>query len=132
MSTPVKIALFAMALVPVLAILVFWGRPARDSVELQPAALPSPPVVTAPSVAAAPSVAPVAPVTSPPALTIVRVPIVPLEPAPPSSVTVGDNETRARMMLRHRPSFLKGAPGGCDPPFTIDSEGNKHPKEGCN
>jgi hypothetical protein len=129
MSNPIKLALLAMVLVPVLATWLFWGRHPTGVVAAQPPVLPSPPAPVAASVPETPSAEPAPIAPSPPALTTIRGPIVTLEPAP--SAIVGDSEVRARMMLRHRPALLKGMPAGCDPPFFTDSDGNKRFKSEC-
>jgi hypothetical protein len=125
MSNSIKIALLALVLLPVLAIWLFLGRPTGDGAPGSPAAV-------SPSVPEKAPVALAAPATSPPAPVAIAAPSsAALEPSPASSSIGADGEVRARLMLRRRPEFLKGTPAGCDPPFTTDSDGNKHYKKEC-
>jgi len=114
MSNEIKISLFALVVLPLLAVWFFWGRPAHDAIPEPPSAIrlaigdAGPPVLTVPS---PPPIAP------------------PLETAPSAS---GDEEGEARRSFtRHRPTFVNGAGAGCDPPYLIDADGIKHQKKGC-
>jgi hypothetical protein len=125
MSKEIKLALLALVVLPVFAVWLFWGRPASDATDDRRPAGPAElldDTARAALVAPAPSV--VAPAASESANAV-------LEPPAPSSSTPFRGEASARLLLRHRPTFLKGAPRGCDPPYTIDSEGNRLYKKEC-
>lgn len=115
MSNEIKIALFALVALPLLAVWFFWGRPASDAAPGLPSAIRGglagdavPAVLTAPS----------APTS-----------LLPFEPPPTST---GDEEGEARRSFtRHRPTFVNGAGASCDPPYLIDTDGMKHQKKGC-
>jgi hypothetical protein len=116
MSRQLKVALLGLLVLPLVAVWFFWAR--ADEVGGASAARESRAVAASPS--AAPPVAPPAPAQSAANVGASAAP----------GLVVGDSET-ARLTIRHRPAFLKGVPLGCDPPYTVDVEGNKHYKKEC-
>jgi hypothetical protein len=126
MSKEIKLSLLALVVIPVFAIWFFWGRSSRDTTTgSSPAPSPEPAHDTAPAAFAAPATSPVA------ASAGESAPTVALQAPAPSSSIGPDGEVRTRLILRNRPSFLKGTPLGCDPPFTTDVEGKRHYKKEC-
>jgi hypothetical protein len=126
MSKEIKLSLLALVVLPALVMWFFWGRPATNATRESSSAYGLESMHdTAPGAVAMPATSPVAPLGSE------GTAVVALEPPLPSSSAIGDGDARARLMLRHRPSVVKGTPLGCDPPYTIDVEGNKHYKKEC-
>ena len=125
MSKEIKLSLLALVLLPILAIGFFWRGPLADVKRESSPDLQSDQVVDAEPVALAPVV---------PSLVAPPQPEVKVDAAidPPLSLSaVGFGEARSRRFTERHPTFRRDPPSGCNPPYTIDRDGNKVYKKDC-
>ena len=126
MSKQIKLSLFALVLLPLLAIGLFWRRPEIDT---KKETLPDPRSEQVAGDAAPVALIPTA--TSPVAPSEHEATVgVAIEPALSlSAVNLG--EARSRRFLERHPTFRRDQPSGCNPPYTLDRDGNKLYKKEC-
>jgi len=125
MSKEIRLSLFALVLLPLLAIWFFWRRPQADSKRESSPDSRSDQGADAAPVALAPTA------TSPVAPSEHEVKAEAATEPTPSSSAVGDDEPRSRRLVPPHPTLRRDPPSGCNPPYTIDHDGNKVYKKEC-